>query len=61
MILVTGGTGFVGSHLLSKLVLKHDRIKAIYRDEKKLKLNNNILIKEELLEFHHNKSWSNIG
>lgn len=32
MILVTGGTGLVGSHLLYKLTLNSDRIRAIYRD-----------------------------
>ncbi len=31
MILVTGGTGLVGSHLLYQLVLQNERIVAIYR------------------------------
>jgi nucleoside-diphosphate-sugar epimerase len=31
MILVTGGTGLVGSHLLYHLTLKNDEIRAIYR------------------------------
>jgi len=31
MILVTGGTGLVGSHLLLELTGKHDRVSAIYR------------------------------
>ena len=31
MILVTGGTGLVGSHLLYKLVCKNKQVKAIYR------------------------------
>lgn len=31
MILVTGGTGLVGSHLLYHLLLKHDAIKAIHQ------------------------------
>ncbi|WP_439131504.1 SDR family oxidoreductase [Polaribacter sp.] len=31
MILVTGGTGLVGSHLLYHLSLKNDKIRAIYR------------------------------
>ncbi len=31
MILVTGGTGLVGSHLLYHLVLENDKIRAIYR------------------------------
>lgn len=33
MILVTGGTGLVGSHLLYELVNKYDRVRAIYRSD----------------------------
>ncbi|HLV39480.1 NAD-dependent epimerase/dehydratase family protein [Xanthomarina sp.] len=36
MILVTGGTGLVGSHLLYELTLKNESVKAIYRNEEKL-------------------------
>lgn len=36
MILVTGGTGLVGSHLLYKLVNANKPVRAIYRDENKL-------------------------
>lgn len=36
MILVTGGTGLVGSHLLYQLSKENKSIKAIYRNEKKL-------------------------
>ena len=36
MILVTGGTGLVGSHLLYHLTLKNDKIRAVYRTEKSL-------------------------
>jgi dihydroflavonol-4-reductase len=36
MILVTGGTGLVGSHLLYKLVIAHEKVRAIYRNEQKL-------------------------
>ncbi|MGJ5642649.1 NAD-dependent epimerase/dehydratase family protein [Formosa sp. S-31] len=35
MILVTGGTGLVGSHLLYKLVSQNETVKAIYRTEDK--------------------------
>ncbi len=38
MILVTGGTGLVGSHLLFELVNTNQTIRAIYRDEAKLEL-----------------------
>ncbi len=37
MILVTGGTGLVGSHLLFKLVNENEKVRAIYRREKTLK------------------------
>ena len=36
MILVTGGTGLVGSHLLYHLTQKNDSIRAIYRTESSL-------------------------
>lgn len=36
MILVTGGTGLVGFHLLLQLSLEKEAIRAIYRSEKKL-------------------------
>ncbi|WP_100614093.1 NAD-dependent epimerase/dehydratase family protein [Confluentibacter citreus] len=36
MILVTGGTGLVGSHLLYKLVSTKEKVRAIFRDEQKL-------------------------
>ncbi|MFC0603153.1 NAD-dependent epimerase/dehydratase family protein [Winogradskyella pulchriflava] len=37
MILVTGGTGLVGSHLLYRLISRGENIRAIYRREKTLK------------------------
>ncbi|NNK60792.1 MAG: NAD-dependent epimerase/dehydratase family protein [Flavobacteriaceae bacterium] len=37
MILVTGGTGLVGSHLLYKLVKKHDFVRATFRRQHKIK------------------------
>ena len=36
MILVTGGTGLVGTHLLASLVQKHDKIRAIHRNSSNL-------------------------
>jgi dihydroflavonol-4-reductase len=36
MILVTGGTGLVGSHLLYHLSLENDKIRAIYRTKESL-------------------------
>lgn len=34
MVFVTGGTGLLGSHLLFYLAQKHDKIRALYRNEK---------------------------
>jgi nucleoside-diphosphate-sugar epimerase len=42
MILVTGGTGLVGSHLLYKLALNTDRIRAIYRENSNLNAVKNV-------------------
>jgi len=36
MILVTGGTGLVGSHLLYKLIRNGEKVRALYRSEHKL-------------------------
>ncbi len=36
MILVTGGTGLVGAHLLYRLVSNDENVRAIYRTERKL-------------------------
>ena len=38
MILVTGGTGLVGSHLLVRLVQENEPIKATYRTLESLSL-----------------------
>ncbi|ASV30524.1 NAD-dependent epimerase/dehydratase family protein [Maribacter cobaltidurans] len=36
MVLVTGGTGLVGSHLILRLVLSKIKVRAIYRSQEKL-------------------------
>lgn len=36
MVLVTGGTGLLGSHLLVELTQQHDQITAIYRNQSKI-------------------------
>lgn len=38
MVLVTGGTGLVGSHLLYQLINKNESVRAIYRTKNKFKL-----------------------
>ncbi len=42
MILVTGGTGLVGSHLLYQLITNKKKVRAIYRDKEKIKFTKNI-------------------
>ncbi|MHB0755683.1 SDR family oxidoreductase [Polaribacter sp. M15] len=42
MILVTGGTGLVGSHLLYHLCLENDKIRAIYRTKSSLEKVKNV-------------------
>lgn len=42
MILVTGGTGLVGSHLLYHLALENDNIRAIYRTKSSLEKVKNV-------------------
>lgn len=42
MILVTGGTGLVGAHLLYRLARNNKKVRAIYRNEKKLANTKNV-------------------
>ena len=42
MILVTGGTGLVGSHLLYKLTQNHSKIRATYRTQEKVDMARNV-------------------
>ncbi|HAB28381.1 MAG TPA: NAD-dependent epimerase, partial [Xanthomarina gelatinilytica] len=42
MILVTGGTGLVGSHLLYQLTTNNNPVRAIYRNKNKLALTKKI-------------------
>jgi len=42
MILVTGGTGLVGAHLLYKLAEQNEKVRAIYRNEHKLQWVKNV-------------------
>ncbi len=42
MILVTGGTGLVGAHLLLRLVEKNNQVRAIYRSKKNIDKTHNL-------------------
>ncbi|MGB5417800.1 NAD-dependent epimerase/dehydratase family protein [Algibacter sp.] len=42
MILVTGGTGLVGAHLLYRLISNNEKVRAIYRTERKLENTKNV-------------------
>ena len=53
MILVTGGTGFIGAHLLLSLTETNDRVRAIYRTEESQNKTRNLFelyIKSHLFE-----------
>jgi len=47
MILVTGATGLVGSHLLVQLLQENEEVKALYRSEKQIEKVKNVFA------FHH--------
>lgn len=51
MILVTGGTGLLGSHLLIELTRSSTKIRAIYRDSKRL------LQVQKLFQFYFGEDW----
>ncbi len=57
MILVTGGTGLVGFHLLLQLSLEKEAIRAIYRSEKKLLHVRNLFEKENKLAEFERIDW----
>lgn len=59
MILVTGGTGLVGSHLLFQLVKNNESVRAIYRREKKLEIVKRVFsyYSDNYLEFYNKIEW----
>jgi nucleoside-diphosphate-sugar epimerase len=59
MILVTGGTGLVGSHLLYQLVSQNERVRAIYRREKKLDIVKRVFsyYTDDFLKFFNKIDW----
>ncbi|WP_299553585.1 NAD-dependent epimerase/dehydratase family protein [Seonamhaeicola sp.] len=59
MILVTGGTGLVGAHLLFKLISDGEKVKAIYRNEKKLNNVKNVFscYTEDFQTYYNKVDW----
>lgn len=57
MILVTGGTGLVGYHLLLQLLEEKEAIRAIYRSEKKLQHIKNLFEKANKLPEFEKIDW----
>jgi len=51
MILVTGGTGLLGSHLLIELTRKPQPVKAIYRSKER------IAHVKKIFQFYHGNDW----
>ena len=49
MNLVTGATGFLGTHLLAKLILQKERSIAIFRSEQKKKHSIDVLLKYDAI------------
>ncbi|SHJ14792.1 Nucleoside-diphosphate-sugar epimerase [Mesonia phycicola] len=60
MILVTGATGLVGSHLLAELLLREEKVRALYRTHEKIKAAEYIIqqkIGENSIKLLENIEW----
>lgn len=57
MILVTGATGLVGSHLLVQLLQENDEVKALFRSEKQLEKVKNVFAFKNQLGLFDNIHW----
>ncbi|WP_313806328.1 NAD-dependent epimerase/dehydratase family protein [Flavobacterium sp.] len=57
MILVTGGTGMVGAHLLLHLLQQNEAVRAIYRSEKSLLKTKNLFQLENCLDLFDKIDW----
>ncbi|QLE01062.1 NAD-dependent epimerase/dehydratase family protein [Galbibacter sp. BG1] len=57
MILVTGGTGLIGAHLLLALAQKEEKVKAIYRTKEKIALVKDFFTAEGFASYFGNIEW----
>lgn len=57
MIIVTGATGLVGSHLLAKLVQEKEQVKALFRSEKKIENTKKVFEHLKLAHFFDRIQW----
>lgn len=57
MILVTGATGLVGSHLLVQLLQENEEVKALFRSEKQLEKVKNVFAFKNQLGLFDNIHW----
>lgn len=57
MILVTGGTGLVGAHLLLQLLQENEAVRAIYRSKASIEKTRNLFQLENKLDFFHKIEW----
>lgn len=57
MILVTGATGLVGSHLLVKLLQENEAVKAIYRNKKSLDAVQKVFLYHDALPLFEKVIW----
>jgi len=57
MILVTGATGLVGSHLLVQLLQKNEEVKALFRSEKQIEKTKNVFSFHNQLALFDKINW----
>ena len=58
MILVTGATGLVGSHLLVKLLQEENEVKALYRNEKNIEAVKNVFKYKNAIHLFEKIIWN---
>lgn len=57
MILITGATGLVGSHLLVQLLQENEEVKALFRSEKQIEKTKNVFSFHNQLELFDKINW----